>query len=235
MTTTTTKRNPGMQRRIRRSGLGWALLLLVLGCGPDASDFAPRAAGVATPEPSADAVKVVFLGDSLTAGPGLAENETYPRLIENRLLDQGYDVEVVNAGVSGDTTAGGLSRLDWLLDQDPDVVVVGLGANDALRGQDLSRTEENLRDIVRGVRQAGARVLLLGMKIPPSHGLDYSRSFEEIYPRIARDLDVPLVPFLLEDVAADPSLNLPDRIHPNAKGHQRLAATVYPHVEELLD
>ena len=219
-----------MSPRFRR--MVWSVVLgcLVLGCGPDASDFAPRAAGVGAPEPSARAVQVVFLG----AGPGLAEGETYPRLIENRLLDQGYDVEVVNAGVSGDTTAGGLSRLDWLLDQDPDVVVVGLGANDALRGQDLSRTEENLRTIVQRVRQAGARVLLLGMKIPPSHGLDYSRSFEEIYPRIARDLDVPLVPFLLEDVAANPSLNLPDRLHPNAKGHRRLAATVYPQLEDLV-
>ncbi|MGD2113502.1 MAG: arylesterase [Acidobacteriota bacterium] len=207
---------------------------LVQGCGPDATDFAPRAAGAVAPEPSAAAVRVVFLGDSLTAGPGLAKEETYPSLIENRLLDEGYDVEVINAGVSGDTTAGGLARLDWLLDQDPDLVVVGLGANDGLRGQPLDATEENLRAIVRRIRGSGAHVLLLGMKIPPSQGLDYARRFEELYPRVADDLDVPLVPFLLEDVAARPSLNLPDRIHPNARGHRHLAATVYPHVEDLL-
>lgn len=218
-----------------------ALLLLGGACGggPDESDFAPRPAGSpgSTParEPSPSAVNVIFLGDSLTAGYGLGEEEAFPALIGNRLREEGYDVEVVNAGVSGDTTAGGLSRLDWLLDQDPEVLVVGLGANDGLRGLPLEQTEENLRAIVRRARAAGARVLLLGMRIPPSHGLDYAGGFQEIFPRVADDLDVPLVPFLLENVAAKPQLNLADRIHPNGRGHRHLAATVYPEVEELVE
>jgi len=226
-----------------------ATLLLACGllfaCGPDASDFARRDtsaapdgthASVATAsEPVAATEKVIFLGDSLTAGPGLDEAETYPALIANRLHDQGYPVDVVNAGVSGDTTAGGLARLDWLLDQKPEVMVVGLGANDGLRGLPLDQAETNLRTIIRRSRDAGARVLLLGMKIPPSQGLDYAERFEQMYPRIADDLDVPLVPFLLDGVAARPSLNMPDRIHPNARGHRQLAANVYPYVEDLLD
>lgn len=221
--------------RAGASALLLALLVFTLGCDPSEADFAPRAAGVVAPEPSSSAIRVVFLGDSLTAGLGLPEEEAYPALIENRLLDQGYDVEVVNAGVSGDTTAGGLARLDWLLDQRPEVLVVGLGANDGLRGLPLDGAEENLRQIVDRARQAGARVLLLGMKIPPSQGLDYAARFEEIFPELASELDVPLVPFLLENVAARPAFNLPDRLHPNARGHRRIAATVYPFVENLVD
>lgn len=237
-------RDPGHRPSVRalpkaRSLLGTALLGLALafalGCSPSEADFAPRAAGVAAPVPSASALRVIFLGDSLTAGLGLPEGEAYPALIENRLLDDGYDVEVVNAGVSGDTTAGGLARLDWLLDQGPEVLVVGLGANDGLRGLPLDGMEENLRQIVERGRDGGARVLLLGMKIPPSQGLDYAARFEEIYPELASELDVPLVPFLLEDVAARPALNMPDRIHPNSRGHRRIAATVYPFVEDLVD
>lgn len=213
-----------------------AVLAVPLGaCGPSASDFAPRPAAAAPAAPDPAAVKVIFLGDSLTAGPGLGEGETYPALIGNRLEDDGYDVNVINAGVSGDTTAGGLARLDWLLDQHPDVLVVGLGANDGLRGLPLDQAEDNLRTIIHRARDQGAQVLLLGMKIPPSQGLDYAHRFEEMYPRIARDLDVPLVPFLLDGVAAHPALNMPDRIHPNARGHRELAATVYPYVEDLVD
>ena len=228
MTTTEPRRAGATPPRWTAAAL---LLLLLLGgaCGggPDESDFAPRPAGAPSPEPSP-------AGDSLTAGLGLPAGEAYPALIENRLREEGYDVEVVNAGVSGDTTAGGLSRLDWLLDQDPEVLVVGLGANDGLRGLPLEQTEENLRAIVRRARDAGARVLVLGMRIPPSHGPDYAGGFREIFPRVAEELDVPLVPFLLEDVAAKPQLNLADRIHPNARGHRRMAATVYPRVEDLV-
>lgn len=215
--------------------LATSALLLAGGCGPSEADFAPRAAGVPAPEPSPSAVRIVFLGDSLTAGHGLPEEEAFPALIENRLLDEGYDVEVVNAGVSGDTSAGGLARIDWLLDQGPDLLVVGLGANDGLRGLPLDAMEQNLRDILERGRDADARLLLLGMKIPPSHGLGYSARFEEVFPTVASDLDVPLVPFLLEDVAAKPALNLADRIHPNARGHRRIAATIYPYIEDLVD
>lgn len=192
------------------------------------------ASGVAAASPEA-APLVVFLGDSLTAGLGLAEAEAFPALIGAELREEGFAVRVVNAGVSGDTTAGGLARLDWLLAQGPAVVVVGLGANDGLRGLPLEATAENLRAIVRRSRDGGARVVLLGMRIPPSYGLDYAGRFERLYEEVADDLEVPLVPFLLDGVAARPALNLPDRVHPNARGHARIAETVYPYVEEELE
>lgn len=224
--------------RFARRGV-WAVLVfgvLWSGCGGGAPE-ASRAGmdGVAAPAPVAEAPLVVFLGDSLTAGLGLAEEEAFPALIEEELRREGDPVRVVNGGVSGDTSAGGLSRLDWMLSQDPDVVVVGLGANDGLRGLPLEATEENLRQIVARSREAGTRVVLLGMKIPPSYGLDYAGRFERMYRRIADDLDVALVPFLLEGVAARPALNLPDRIHPNARGHEQIAETVYPYVEDALE
>lgn len=190
--------------------------------------------GPSAEAPAAEPAVVVFLGDSLTAGYGLAAEEAFPSRVEAELLEEGFDVRVVNAGVSGDTSAGGLARLDWLLSQEPEVVVVGLGGNDGLRGLPLDATEENLRSIVRRSREAGARVVLLGMKIPPNYGLDYAGRFERMYREVADDLDVPLVPFLLEGVAARPGLNLPDRIHPNARGHEIIAELVYPYVEEEL-
>lgn len=215
--------------------LAACLLATALACGGDGPAVGraspAQGAAAATEEPAL----VVFLGDSLTAGLGLAEAEAFPARVEAELREEGYPVRVVNAGVSGDTTAGGLARLDWLLAQGPAVVVVGLGANDGLRGLPLEATEANLREIVRRSREAGVRVVLLGMRIPPSYGLDYAGRFEGLYRRIARDLDVPLVPFLLDGVAARPALNLPDRIHPNAQGHERMARTVYRFVEKELD
>lgn len=211
--------------------LAACLLATALACG--AEEEAVRV-GSASGAPE-EAPLVVFLGDSLTAGLGLPEDEAFPARIEAALAAEGFPVRVVNAGVSGDTSAGGVARLDWLLSQGPEVVVVGLGANDGLRGLPLEATEENLREIVRRSREAGARVVLLGMRIPPSYGLDYAGRFRELYEEVADDLDVPLVPFLLDGVAAKPALNLPDRIHPNARGHERMAETVYPYVEEALE
>ncbi|HET9226860.1 MAG TPA: arylesterase, partial [Thermoanaerobaculia bacterium] len=135
---------------------------------------------------------VVFLGDSLTAGFGLGAEQAYPLLVEKKLEEQGIALKVVNAGVSGDTTAGGLARLDWLLSQKPDVVVVGLGGNDGLRGLPLEQAERNLREIVRRSKEAGARVLLLGMQIPPNYGPEYAQGFADMYPRIAKEMDIPL-------------------------------------------
>lgn len=177
---------------------------------------------------------VVFLGDSLTAGFGLSQEEAFPALIQEMLEERGLRVRMVNAGVSGDTTAGGLRRLPWLLQQRPDLLVIELGANDGLRGLSLEMTERNLREMVLQAREAGARVLLVGMKIPPNYGPDYARGFEALFPRLAAELKVSLVPFLLEGVAANPELNLADGIHPNAQGHARVAANLLPHLEELL-
>lgn len=179
-------------------------------------------------------VRIVFLGDSLTAGHGLGEDEAFPALVGQRLEREGLAVRVVNAGVSGDTTAGGLRRLDWLLHQRPDVVVVGLGGNDGLRGLAPEDTEKNLRLIVERAQDSGARVLLLGMLLPPNYGPRYTSDFAAIYPDVAEDLDVPLVPFLLEGVGGRPELNQGDGIHPNAEGQRKVAETLYPFVEPLV-
>jgi len=240
-------------RRSPRHGLPTLLLWLLLalvgglagGCGQDSPQAEPTESTRESPagavadtgaqtEEVADAARIVFLGDSLTAGFGLAEEQAFPAVVEERLRRRGFAVRVVNAGVSGDTSAGGLARLDWVLRQEPDLLVVGLGANDGLRGLSTEATEANLRRIVAGAREAGVRVVLLGMKLPPNYGPRYTARFQALYPRIAKDLDVPLVPFLLEGVGGEPELNLPDGIHPNAEGHRRVAANVVPVVAEVL-
>ncbi len=185
--------------------------------------------------PPPGAPVVVFLGDSLTAGLGLDGDQAYPALLARRLAEQGTPARVINAGVSGDTTAGGLSRLDWLLRQKPDVIVVGLGGNDGLRGVDLAQTESNLREIVRRAKAAGVRVLLLGMRIPPNYGPEYTSRFEAMYPEIAREQGVPLVPFLLEGVGGIADLNQEDAIHPTAKGQEIVADNVEPYLLEMLE
>jgi acyl-CoA thioesterase-1 len=224
------------------------LLPALAACKAPASPAAEALAAPVTLPPSSPASRlampprsatrppvVVFLGDSLTAGLGLEEAEAYPSLLGTRLAGQGRPIRVINAGVSGDTAAGGLRRLDWLLRQKPDVMVVGLGANDALRGASLEEIERNLREIVRRSRAAGARVLLLGMMIPPNYGPDYTRRFTALYPRIAKDMGVPLVPFLLEGVGGDPELNQADGIHPTAAGQRKVAENVYPYLREVLE
>jgi len=213
-------------------------------CGPQApeeSSRLPRAIPVAnrTParQPAAAPAEagplIVFLGDSLTAGLGLEEDQAYPALLETELQQAGTPARVVNAGVSGDTTAGGLSRLGWLLGQHPAVIVVGLGANDGLRGLPLTEIEANLREIVNRSQAAGARVLLLGMRIPPNYG-PYADDFAALYPRLAKELDVPLVPFLLQGVGGVRSLNQADGIHPTAEGQELVAKNVLPYLEQVL-
>jgi acyl-CoA thioesterase-1 len=187
----------------------------------------PAAAAAEAREPVEEAAPlVVFLGDSLTAGLGVAAEEAYPARVERLLAERGLPVRVVNGGISGDTTAGGLERLDWYLERDPDVLVVELGANDGLRGQPLASTEASLRAIVERSLAAGALVVVAGMKLPPNYGPEYVRGFEAIYAEIAGDYPVELVPFLLEGVAAVPELNQADGIHPNARGHEILGRTM---------
>lgn len=230
--------------------LALALVLALTACAPDeapatatpppipaATGSEPRdgAAGV-SPEPSARVERplVVFLGDSLTAGYGVDEDQAFPAVIERRLRESGTPVRVVNAGVSGDTTAGGLARLDWVMRQRPDVLVVGLGGNDGLRGLDPKEAEANLRAIVQRAKDDGAEVLLLGMRMPPSHGADYTKRFEAIYENVARADDVPLVPFLLEGVGGSAELNLPDGIHPTPRGHEVIADNVAPYLSQIV-
>lgn len=240
----------------RRHPVVFVLLLAVLpACGggepaapppeparaPEEAPAAPAPAPdpTATERPSGDrpataVPTVVFLGDSLTAGYQLAEEQAWPALVAERLAADGLAIRAVNAGVSGDTSAGGLARLDWVLRAAPEVVVVELGANDALRGQDLESTERNLRAILERLRAEGVAALLVGLEIPPNYGPDYARRFSELFPRLAAEYEVPLVPFLLARVAGEESLNLADRIHPNAEGHRILAETVAPHLRPLV-
>jgi acyl-CoA thioesterase-1 len=194
-----------------------------------AAPAAPVPAPAAPPPPV-----VVFLGDSLTAGLGLAEEQAYPALLARQLRAEGKQARVINAGVSGDTTAGGLSRLGWLLNQHPALVVVALGGNDGLRGLPVAEVEGNLRQIIRRSQAAGAGVLLLGMRIPPNYG-PYADQFTAVYPKLAKELGVPLVPFLLKDVGGIRALNQADGIHPTAKGQEIVAKNVLPYLEKALE
>ena len=177
---------------------------------------------------------IVALGDSLTAGYGVAPDEAWPALIQARLRREGFPHSVVNAGVSGDTTAGGLRRVDWVLRARPEVAIIALGANDGLRGQSVQAMRENLDRIVERLRAAGARVLLAGMRLPPNYGADFTRDFAAVYPEIARRAGIAFMPFLLDGVAADPRLNQGDGIHPNAAGHRVIAERLWPHLRPLL-
>ena len=185
------------------------------------------------PARGADRV-VVALGDSLTAGFGVAVEEAWPALLEARLRREGYSYRVVNAGVSGDTTAGGLRRVDWVLRSRPQVAVVALGANDGLRGLDTDAMERNLLGIVERLRAGGARVLVVGMRVPTNYGDTYGQAFRDVYPDVARRTGSALMPFLLDGVAAEPRLNLADGIHPNAAGHRVIAERLWPHLAALL-
>jgi acyl-CoA thioesterase-1 len=177
---------------------------------------------------------IVALGDSLTAGLGVASDEAYPALLEARARKAGFDYRVVNAGVSGDTSAGGLRRLDWILRSRPDVVIVALGSNDGLRGQPIAALRDNLTTIVTRLRAAGARVLLVGMRLPPNYGAAYAGDFAEVFGTVARRTSVAFLPFLLEGVAGDPALNQPDGIHPNAAGQRIVADRVWTALRPLL-
>ncbi len=182
----------------------------------------------------AEPVRVVALGDSLTAGLGLEPKDAFPAKLEAALRARGFDVAVENAGVSGDTSKAALQRLDWAIHADADAVIVELGANDALRGIDPNETHSSLAAIVTRLKQRGIAVLLTGMKAPPNLGRSYAEAFAEIYPRIAQDSGVTLYAFFLEGVAAEPGLNQPDGLHPNAQGVEEIVRRILPKVEELL-
>jgi acyl-CoA thioesterase-1 len=186
------------------------------------------------PPVAADERVIVALGDSLTAGLGVAADEAYPALLEARLRQERLDYRVVNAGVSGDTTAGALRRVDWVLRARPAIVIVALGANDGLRGQPVTAMRDNLVAIVTRLRAAGARVLLAGMRLPPNYGDAYSREFAEAFRAVARQTSVAYLPFLLDGVGGAALLNQPDGIHPNAAGHRMVAETVWRSLKPLL-
>lgn len=183
----------------------------------------------------AEPLRILALGDSLTAGYGLAAADSFPAQLERALRAEGLAVTVLNAGVSGDTTAGGLARLDWALADRPDVVIVALGANDGLRAVDPAITRANLGALLEKLRAKGLPVLLAGMYAPPNLGREYGDAFNAIYPELAAQYDALLYPFFLEGVATDPALNQGDGIHPNPQGVAVLVKNITPYVRRLLE
>jgi acyl-CoA thioesterase-1 len=182
-----------------------------------------------------DRPRIIFLGDSLTAGLGLDVAHAFPSVIQDRLVREGHHFEVVNAGVSGDTSAGGLRRLEWAMTEGhPQILVVALGGNDGLRGLPPEQLEANLAAIVERAQKRGLRVILAGMEAPPNFGADYTARFRAVYPTLAKRYDVPLIPFLLEGVAGNPAFNQADGIHPNQRGAQLVADLVWRTLEPTL-
>jgi acyl-CoA thioesterase-1 len=224
----------------RTFGVSLFVLLALAGCSreranpqepPAAAPPPPQASSAppAAPRPDDDArPKVVVLGDSLTAGLGLAQSEAYPALVEQKMRAAGYDWDVVNAGVSGDTTAAGLARADWALDQ-PNVriLVLELGANDGLRGLPVDAMKKNLASIIELAQSRHMAVLLAGMEAPPNFGSDYTVSFRQAYRDLAKQYKVTLLPFLLDKVAGNAGLNQGDGIHPNLEGARIVADNVW--------
>ena len=183
----------------------------------------------------AETLRIAMLGDSLTAGYGLPPQEALPVKLEKALRAAGHDVRVANHGVSGDTTAGGLARLDWMMGDKPKLVMVALGANDALRGVDPGETERNLDAIIAKIKAEGAAVMLFGMAAPRNFGPEYTKAFDGLYPRLAEKHGVALYPFLLDGVAMQPDLNQADGIHPNARGVDMLVSRIAPEVIKAID
>lgn len=183
-----------------------------------------------------DRPKIVAFGDSLTAGLGLTEKESYPYLLQEKLNAEGYKYEVVNAGVSGETSLGGLERIDWVLEMDKvDILVLELGANDLLRGVPVKNMKTNLDRIISRAKEKNVRVLLCGMLAPPSVGAEYQREYTSAFPDLAEKHDVEFLPFILENIALKKELNQPDGIHPNAEGAKVMTENVYKALKPMLE
>jgi acyl-CoA thioesterase I len=188
------------------------------------------------PADEAERRTVLFLGTSLTAGYGLGEHVAWPAVLQQKIDSAGLPYRVTNAGISGETSAGGLRRIDWSLQQPVDVLVVELGANDGLRGLPVDAMRENIAEILRRARARypDIAIVVVGMEAPPNLGASYTTSFRQVYSDLARDFDAALVPFLLDGVAAQAALNIEDGIHPNEEGHRVIARTVWPVMERTL-
>lgn len=195
---------------------------------------APSAAVAGAPADATRPIKLVVLGDSLSAGLGLSANDAFPAKLQKALKDKGVNIDVTNAGVSGDTSSGGRDRLDWSVPAGTDGVIVELGANDALRGTDPAVTRAALSDIVSRLKARGISVLLCGMLAPPNYGSDFAARFNSIYPDLATSFGVPLYPFFLDGVAADAKLNQADGIHPTPAGVDIIVTRIMPMVEAFL-
>src|SRR5439155_16654672 len=220
------------------AGPAMLALALAAACRPSPSSSpVPAASAAAGPAASpSDAPVVLFVGDSLTAGYGLDPDQAFPALIQRKIDESGLRYRVINAGVSGETSAGARRRIDWLLGQPVAVLVLETGGNDALRGQDPDTTAANIQAILDRARQRPSppRLVLVGMQAPPNYGAEFARRFRGVYPGLAEKNGVWLVPFLLQGVAGVPRLNQPDGIHPTAEGHRMLAETVWKVLQPLL-
>jgi acyl-CoA thioesterase-1 len=207
-------------------------------CSQSESVTTPRVAAAPAAVPAAAQVaarpRIIFLGDSLTAGYGLDLEQSVPSLIQKHLDAEGYKYEVVNAGVSGDTSAGGLRRLEWSLDGDVRILVIELGANDGLRGLPVAGMKQNLKTIIGKARDRGIEVLLTGMEAPPNYGDQYTKEYRSVFSDLARRNKVEFVPFLLEGIAGDPRLNQSDGLHPTSAGAARIAEHLWPTLEKML-
>ncbi|WP_290711253.1 arylesterase [Flavihumibacter sp. CACIAM 22H1] len=226
--------NKGLMARLSLLGLmvvvtGW------MGCG-QATEPSQKKEVAETNSAPAARKKLVFFGNSLTAGYGLDPEEAFPARTQAKIDSLALQVEVINAGLSGETSAGGLTRIDWILQQEPDVFVLELGANDGLRGIPVAETKKNLQGILDKVKKANPAVKLViaGMMVPPNMGPAYARDFQAIYPELAKNNKAVLIPFLLEGVAGEPRLNLADGIHPTAEGHQMVANAIWSYIQPLL-
>ena len=223
------------------AGLVALACLGAAGCRGDSKEpsAASREAAAATVPADPDAPparpRIVAFGDSLTIGLGLLEQEAYPALLQNKINEAGYQFEVVNAGVSGDTSAGGLRRLDWALEGNVKVLVVAFGGNDGLRGLPVPQMKENLSQIIDRARERSIVVILAGMEAPPNFGQEYATGFRQAFRDVALNKRVLFIPFLLNNVAGKPELNQADGIHPNQQGTQIVADTVWSVLEPLLD
>jgi acyl-CoA thioesterase-1 len=179
--------------------------------------------------------RVLILGDSLTEGYGVAKDDAFPSILQDELKNDGHpQTQIINAGISGSTSSSGPSRFKWSLRSKPDILVLALGGNDGLRGLKPDEMKKNLKAVIELAKQNGVRVLLLGMKAPPNLGRAYTHSFEKVFTELSKEEKVPLMPFMLDGIAGDPSLNQSDGIHPNEKGHKRLAHDIKKFLEPLL-
>ncbi|KAA9041241.1 arylesterase [Ginsengibacter hankyongi] len=215
------------------------LLIIIAGCNNNKSEKANSVKQADTPNvsnvSSAKLKTILFFGNSLTAGYGLDPSEAFPSLIQNKIDSLHLSYKVINAGVSGETTSGGMGRIDWILRQPIDVFVLELGGNDGLRGIPLTVTKKNLQAIIDKVKQKypSVKIVLAGMEIPPNMGQDYTTEFRKIYPALAKENHVSLIPFLLKGVGGDPKLNQEDGIHPNKDGEKIVAENVWEALKDI--
>ena len=248
METASRARTPRAVARAALACVATGLAIGLAACGREAPApadtrvAAPAAAAAARPSgtppptvaPAASAPRIVFLGDSLTAGYGIEKSQAIPALVQARLAREGYPFEVVNAGVSGDTSAGGLSRLDWSLSGDARILVLALGANDGLRGLPVTSMRDNLEAIITRAQARGIAVLLVGMEALPNYGDAYTQEFRDTFSELARTYKLAFMPFYLDGVAGNRALNIADGIHPNPKGAAIVADKLWPILEPLL-